>query len=54
MTDIIITAIIVIILAGAAGYVIKAKKSGSKCVGCPSAKTCGKTCCDCQTKDNTK
>ncbi len=54
MADIIIIAVIVIIIAGAAGYIIKAKKNGAKCIGCPSSKTCGKTCCDCHTKDDTK
>lgn len=41
MTDFIIILILLAILAGAGWYIYKAKKSGQKCIGCPSAKTCG-------------
>ena len=41
MTDILIVAVLVIIIGSAAVYVIKAKKSGVKCIGCPSGATCG-------------
>lgn len=34
MTDIIVIAVVVLILALAIGYIIKAKKRGVKCVGC--------------------
>lgn len=40
MDDIIIIAIVVIILAIAIGYIIKQKKSGAKCIGCPHSKEC--------------
>lgn len=40
MTDIIIIAALVIIIGAAAGYVIKAKKSGKKCIGCPHGGSC--------------
>ena len=43
MKDIIIVAILVIILGLAALYIIKAKKSGKKCIGCPDS-GCS-TCC---------
>ena len=36
MENLIIIAIVVVILALAIGYVVKAKKSGKKCIGCPS------------------
>ncbi len=38
-----IIAIIFIVLAvgGAIYYIIRAKKSGKKCIGCPYAKSCG-------------
>ena len=52
--DILILAIIVFILGGAALYIYRAKKSGAKCIGCPDAKTCGGNCsgcsCDCGQK----
>ncbi|MBQ8200160.1 MAG: FeoB-associated Cys-rich membrane protein [Clostridia bacterium] len=35
MTDIIIVLVLLVVIGLAAGYVIKAKKSGSKCIGCP-------------------
>ncbi len=40
MIDLIIIAVIVVILACAITYIIKAKKSGIKCIGCPAAKQC--------------
>ena len=45
MENIIIVAVLVIILGLALGYVIKAKKSGGKCIGCPSGASCGKSGC---------
>ena len=44
MKDIIITAIIILILLFAAQYIIKAKKSGQKCIGCPYSKECNGKC----------
>lgn len=49
MTDIIIVAVLLVVLGLAARYVIKAKKSGRKCIGCPEG-TCphaGKPGCTC-------
>lgn len=40
MTDIIVLAVIAAIVCAAAAYVIKAKKSGAKCIGCPSGGNC--------------
>ena len=36
MTDMIILAVIAAIVGAAAVYIYKAKKSGAKCIGCPS------------------
>lgn len=36
MENLIIIGIVVLILGLAVGYVVKAKKSGKKCIGCPS------------------
>lgn len=36
MTDLIIIAVLAVIIALAARYLYKAKKSGAVCVGCPS------------------
>ncbi|MBR3994570.1 MAG: FeoB-associated Cys-rich membrane protein [Clostridia bacterium] len=46
MTDIIISIILIIIVGSAVGYIIKAKKSGKKCIGCPDSGTCDK--CNCR------
>ncbi|MBQ9840363.1 MAG: FeoB-associated Cys-rich membrane protein [Erysipelotrichaceae bacterium] len=43
--DIIVVLVLVFILGLAIGYIIKEKKNGAKCVGCPYAKSCGKKTC---------
>ena len=40
LTEIIAVAAIVVIVGGAILYIIKAKKSGRKCIGCPYASSC--------------
>ena len=46
MIDIIVTAVIILIIGGATAYIIKAKKSGKKCIGCPDG------CCSCKNSAN--
>ena len=41
MIDFIVVAGLVVIVAAAAFYVYKAKKSGKKCIGCPDGCSCG-------------
>ncbi|MBQ4119385.1 MAG: FeoB-associated Cys-rich membrane protein [Clostridia bacterium] len=50
MENYIITGVLLIIIAAAIVYIIKAKKSGKKCIGCPYGSTCSKnisnsSCC---------
>ena len=45
MKDFIVAVIIVMILTIVITYIIKEKKKGTKCIGCPHAKTCGKKNC---------
>lgn len=53
MTDIIVTAIVVLIVGSALAYIIRAKKRGVKCIGCSAASGCSShsggsashTCC---------
>ncbi|MBE6674532.1 MAG: FeoB-associated Cys-rich membrane protein [Ruminococcaceae bacterium] len=49
-------AVIVAIVGGALAYIIYAKKSGKKCIGCPDSKSCSGKCgscgCGCGAKDN--
>ncbi|MDO4545587.1 MAG: FeoB-associated Cys-rich membrane protein [Bacillota bacterium] len=42
MIDFIVAGIILILLASAITYIVKAKKKGVKCIGCPAAGTCSK------------
>ena len=44
MTDILILAVIALILGAIVLYIYKEKKRGTKCIGCPRAKTCGGGC----------
>lgn len=40
MENFIVIAILVVIIGCAIAYVVKAKKKGVKCVGCPNAEMC--------------
>ncbi len=44
MTDLILIAVLLVVIGLAAAYVIKAKKSGKKCIGCPES---GSPHCSC-------
>ncbi|MBQ9728852.1 MAG: FeoB-associated Cys-rich membrane protein [Clostridia bacterium] len=50
--EIISIAAIVLIVGGAILYIIKAKKSGRKCIGCPSGGTCNGCCSKCGEAQN--
>ena len=45
MEDLPIILIIILIIGGALFYIIRAKKKGQKCIGCPHSKTCNKKSC---------
>ncbi len=45
MENIIIIAILTVIIGCAVGYIIKSKRKGNKCIGCPYADSCGKKNC---------
>ena len=40
MTDLIVIAIVIVIVGSALGYIIRAKKRGVKCIGCPAGGNC--------------
>ncbi len=44
MENYIIVLVLVCIIAAAVIYVVKAKKNGEKCIGCPNSKQCGGNC----------
>lgn len=51
MADIIVTGILLIIIGGAIRYIVKAKKAGAKCIGCPEGCRCsesGHSACSCK------
>lgn len=43
MENLIIILILIVIIGGAIGYIIKEKKKGVKCIGCPMAGQCAKS-----------
>ena len=52
--DFIIIGVIVLIVGGAITYIVKKKKSGARCIGCPWAGQCGKNTennCSCNNDD---
>ncbi len=42
MGNFIIVAVILLIIGGAVAYIIKEKKKGTACIGCPHAGECSK------------
>ena len=52
LVDVIVVAVLALILGLAAWYVYKSKKSGKKCIGCPSGGSCSGQCgsCNCGKK----
>lgn len=54
MTDWILAAILVLLVAAAGYYIYRAKKSGKKCIGCPGGCSCcakkGDSGCGCSQK----
>ena len=44
MVNLILILVLAAIVGGAAVYIIREKKRGAKCVGCPHAKACSGKC----------
>lgn len=40
MTDIILTVVLLVIVGAAVCYIVRAKKKGAKCIGCPMGGNC--------------
>ena len=47
MTDMIVIAVVVVIAFFAVRYIVRAKKSGKKCIGCPDGGSCSGSCSEC-------
>ena len=52
--DIVIVIILVAILAFAIGFILKEKKRGKKCIGCPYADSCKSKSCASSNKEQGK
>lgn len=51
MGDFVVAGILIIIVGAAVLYIIKEKKKGTRCIGCPSAGSCpSKGCCNTKAK----
>ena len=51
LTDYIVIGIILLVVGAATLYIVKEKKKGKKCIGCPYADSCAKGGCEsCNTK----
>ena len=51
MENYIIVAILALIIGAIVFYLVRAKKRGQKCIGCPYAKQCGGGCCGAKQND---
>ena len=47
MIDLIVVIILVLLFGWAISYMVRAKKEGVKCIGCPDAKSCSQKCSSC-------
>lgn len=47
MENIVIIVALIVVLGLSATYIIKARKNGAKCIGCPASHECGKCNCGC-------
>ena len=54
MADLIIGIVLLAVIGAEVRYIVKAKKSGVKCIGCPNAGTCGKASCSCNSQADVK
>ena len=53
IADIIGLVAIALVLSGAVAYIIKTKKSGKGCIGCPDSKNCSGDCTACHVHSKT-
>ena len=59
IADIVILLVLVVVIGSACFYIVKAKRNGAKCIGCPMSKQCGSknqegTGCSCGTHSENK
>lgn len=51
MENVILILFLLTLAGGILFYILRAKKRGQKCIGCPYAKSCGKAQCTCGEKE---
>lgn len=59
MENAILIIVLVAVFGGAIAYIVRAKKQGVKCIGCPAGGSCGQKCetcsgCHGETKQKTE
>ncbi len=54
MENIIVVLILLVITAGIIWYLVRTKKRGEKCIGCPYAKQCTGKCGGCSCESDNK
>ncbi len=42
MIDIVLVLILLLVIGAAVAYIVRAKKKGTKCIGCPASGTCSR------------
>ena len=47
MDNFIVVSVLVLVIGGAVLYVLKQRKKGVKCIGCPHGDSCSGSCCSC-------
>ena len=51
MENVILILFLLALAGGILFYILRAKKRGQKCIGCPYAKSCGQSHCTCGEKE---
>ena len=57
MANVIVIGIVLVVVGAAVAYIVKAKKQGVKCIGCPSGCNCseeGHSGCSCECHSDTE
>ena len=54
ISDIIVVAVIVLVIGGAVAYILREKKRGKKCVGCPYGNSCSENGNSCSCHGNSE
>ena len=49
MDNFIVIAVLVLVIGAATIYVLRQRKKGVKCIGCPNGDNCSGSCCSCKT-----